>query len=193
MNYYLRLHVEHLQKTHNRCFFYVWFEIRQKLSDDRQHIVDIVSWFKRAKISQCKAPNLGRSMLAIFLESVDCHYGKVRIIFCIGCQIEVDHLLHDFVVSERGSAHFWEDWRCVHAKRHIANYLFDDFATLFAIIVIDDPVESTTSQKIYFFSSFISPFFFSSKYCDGLEDPPVGFILILIWLQIYYLYTNIAN
>lgn len=45
-------------------------------------------------------------MLAIFLKSVDCHNGEIGIVLGIGGQIEVDHLLHDFVICERGSAHF---------------------------------------------------------------------------------------
>ena len=131
-------------------------------------------------------------MLTVFFECVDSHNGEIRVVLCVGGEVEVDHFLHDFVVGEGSPTHFGEDGRCVHAEGHVANDFFDDLPSFFGVVLIDDIIEGARCRDDYFLSSFISPFFFSSKYWEGLEGKTEGLPEMLILLQIYYLIGNIS-
>lgn len=56
-------------------------------------------------------------------------------------QIQVDHLLLDFIVGEGGSAHLGEDGRGVDAEGHIPDDLFDDLSAFFLVGLVDDVVQ----------------------------------------------------
>lgn len=82
-------------------------------------------------------------MLAILFKGVDCHNGEIRIIFRIGGKIEVNHLLHHFIVGEGGSAHLREDRGSIHAKGHVADNFSDHISSFLAVVLVYDAVERT--------------------------------------------------
>ena len=80
-------------------------------------------------------------MFAVLLEGVDCHDRQVGVFLSIRSQIEVDHLLHNWVVGEAGSAHFREDRRSIDTQCHIADDLLDDLPPLLFVRFVDDVVQ----------------------------------------------------
>lgn len=102
--------------------------ILQSGAQGADEILDEVGDAERAEAPECEAADHGVVVAAVLLEEIDGEEGEIGVPLGVVADVEVAHLLEDYVGGGGAHDHLAEEGGDVDADRHVGDHLLEQLA-----------------------------------------------------------------